>query len=200
MCALAACRSHRPAPPAAPAPLAGAADASQPLLTAAELDGYVRYQREMIGVYEQLFRDLDRVGSGARDAGPTGIPPAVRIVEVRARAEEEARRRSGLGEDELAWIEPMVLDVVSARALARTLDPQAEVAELKAMRQQVDGELREGLDQTIEDLQRQQDEASRLAEQRHKYGDANVDLVLTREAELTKNHDAWLSRLSGGRR
>ncbi len=179
----------------------GDAQRSFPLVTLAQLDGYARYQRAMISVYEQLFRDLERAGNGARprDAG-AGVPAAVRVVEARALAEEKARKESGLAEADLAWIEPMVIDVIAARSLAKSLDAQAQISELEAMEGELQGDVKEGIEQTVEELKAQQEEGLHLSEQRAKYGDANVDRVLGREEELTRNYEQWLARMTGGRR
>jgi len=157
---------------------------------------YVRYQRAMVDVYDALFRELEKLGKNV-DGGPSGIPPQVRVVEAKALAEEKARQEAGLSEGELGWIEPLVMDVLNARALARSLDPQGQIAELEAMRDQLTGDAREGLEQTILDLREEQEEAVRLTGVREKYGDANVEQVLRQEAALFENYELWLKKISG---
>jgi hypothetical protein len=185
---------------AAVVPRDAGAQSGPPLITLAQLDGYARYQKATISVYEQLFRDLERAGGGAhaRDAGAAALA-AVRVVEVRALAEERARKESGLSEADLAWIEPMVIDIVAARSLARSLDAQAQISELEAMKGELQGDVREGIEQTVEELKAQQAEGLRLSEQRARYGDANVDRVLGREEELTRAYEQWLARMTGGK-
>lgn len=165
-------------------------------LSAAQLTAYVRYQRAMVEVYDALFRELERLGKNV-DGGPSGIPPQVRVVETKALAEEQARQDAGLTEAELAWIEPLVLEVLNARALARSLDAQGQLAELEAMRDQLQGEAREGLEQTLLELREEQAEAARLTAVRAKYGDANVDQVLSQEPALAENYELWLKKISG---
>lgn len=178
---------------------AGVTTEAQPTLTDDRLLSYIRYQRAMVDVYDSLFRELERLG-GRTDGGPEGIPPQVAVVEAKAQAEERARTDAGLTAAEVDWIEPMVLDVLNARGLARSLDATDQLEELTAMRDQLQGEAREGLDQTIQDLRLEQEQALRLSDVREKYGDRNVDAVLRHEQALSENHQLWLSKISGGRR
>lgn len=178
---------------------AGAIIEAEPILTDDRLLSYIRYQRAMVDVYDSLFRELERLG-GRTDGGPEGIPPQVRVVEQKALAEEQARRQAGLTAEEVDWIEPLVLDVLNARGLARSLDATDQLAELAAMRDQLQGEAREGLEQTLQDLRLEQEEALRLSDVRAKYGDENVDAVLRHEKPLMENHQLWLSKITGGGR
>lgn len=207
LCALvllaAGCRDGTPAPAGSAdvGPVATLGDGGTvALVTDAQLGAYARYQRAMVDVYDALFRDLERLGSQRTDGGASGIPPQVRVVEAQALAEERARQEAGLTEAELTALEPLVLDVLNARALVKSLDAHSQLSELEAMRDQLEGDARAGIEQTIEDLKAEQAEAEKLTEVRARHGDANVERVLAHERALSENHELWLSRIAAGRK
>jgi len=154
--------------------------AAPPLkLTDRKLSAYLAYERRMVELYA---RSLD---AGAASASPT--------VANLAEAEEEARRQSGLERAELTAIEQMVREVVVKRLYGGIAPGDDSLERTKALQDKLSGPQREELSQAIAEMERTRSEFARLTEERRKYGDANVDLLIARETELTR---AWKEKMA----
>lgn len=211
VCALAAGCKKSPAtqgPPAgAPAapkpggkPAEQAANPGRYTLSKDKLDGYVKYQQALIGIYDTLLKELEKVPPPPADGGRPNaaeMNASMRILQNRAKAEEQARKDAGLSAEDVHEIEPVVTAVINKRSMARLFDAEAAIKQWEQMRKSVSESQRAEIDRTIADMKKQQEETEKLTEERKQYGDANVDLVLTREEELIKNQNAYLQRLSG---
>lgn len=108
-------------------------------------------------------------------------------VEARARAERSVRQQVSLSEAELDSIEGCVASVVSARAIAKLTGAEA----LRDFDRAVAGasaEQRAKIDQAFGELRARSKSVSLEAE-RAAWGDAAVDAVLAREAQVTETWD-----------
>src|SRR5206468_2004233 len=127
------------------------------------------------------------------DAGRASLAStntAMRILESKAKAEELARSKAGLSERDAREIERMVVAVVNKRDMGRQFDPTTAIKQWEAMREKVPAEQRVEIDKSINDFKQQQEAVTRLLDERQEFGDANVDLLLTREEELTASYRA----------
>ena len=170
-------------------------------VTEEKLEGFIRYQKALLGVHEALLKDLERVGVKADGGGLDGaVSASMRVLEGRARAEEQARQEAGLTEEDVRELDRVVSAVINKRSLGTLVDASAAIKQWGRMRLSVPEEQRAGIDETLADLQEQQEEIQGLAEERRRFGDANIDMVLTREQELIRNQEAYLQKLTGGKR
>jgi hypothetical protein len=141
-------------------------------LTDAKLSSYLAYQHQMLQLY------ASRLDGGA-DAGGS--------LSKLAEAEEDAWKKSGLSRHELSAIEQMVRGVIGKRVYGATPPSDDSLERMKALHSKLSGERREEVGRSIADLEKSREEFARLTEERRQYGDANVDLLLAREAELTRS-------------
>jgi hypothetical protein len=181
-----------------------AADGSEEayILSQERLDNYIQYQKALIGIYDGLLKDLENLpakGGGSRAASAANANGAMRVLESKARAEEKARSDAHLSERDTRQIEQMVMAVLHKRGMARSFDPSAAIKQWESMRDALPADQRADLDRSIGELKQQQEEAMRLTEERRQFGDANVDLILSREDELTRGYEAYVNRLTGHR-
>jgi hypothetical protein len=168
------------------------------------LDRYVRYQRKMIDTYTASLKEL-RSAPGKADA--SRVPPAVlarsrpdilAIIRKQSEAQATARQFAQLSERDVAETERVVSDVISRRFYAKNLKQDEAIKEMEEMKALLPAEHQREFDKSLQEMRRQREETTKLLDERKQYGDANVDLVLTREEELTKNWDEWLTLLSDG--
>ncbi len=137
-------------------------------LTDEKLASYVGYQRRMLEVY------ATRLDAGGADLAP--------VVE----AEEKARRQSGLQRRELSEIDQMVRAVIGQRVYGGAVPGDDSLERMRAVQSKLSGQGREEVAKSIAELERSREELVRLADPRRRFGDANVDLLLAHEAELTR--------------
>ena len=137
-------------------------------LTDPKLASYIGYQRRMLEVYATRL-----------DAGATAdLAPVVE-------AEEQARRQSGLQQRELSEIEQMVRAVIGQRVYGGAVPGDDSLERMRAVQSKLSGQGREEVAKSIAEVERSREELVRLADERRRFGDANVDLLLAHEAELT---------------
>jgi len=197
--------SPRASAPSALKPDASVASPEGPyVLTRDTLDAYVRYQRAVLVIQDSLLTALSKLPATALkpDAGRASsqsAKAALRVLEAKARAEEQARLEAGLSERDAQEIERMVMAIINKRNLGRSFDPTTAINQWEAMRGKLPPAQRTELDHSVDDLKAQQAETSRLSEERRQFGDANVDLLLSREEELTRQYNAYLEKLTGRR-
>jgi hypothetical protein len=149
----------------------GEAAAAPIQLTDNKLNAYLAYQRRMLAIY-----------GGALDAGSSSAIPKL------AEAEEEARKQSHLERAELTAIGEMVREVIGKRIYGAPTPGDNSLERMKALQTKMSGERREELARSISQLEASRNDFARMTEERKKYGDANVDLLLAHEAELAR---AW---------
>jgi hypothetical protein len=198
----------RPAPgeaaePADGAPAAGEAEVGPYTVTKEKLDAYVGYQRRMLDVYGSLLKGLHGLGALVDAGTPEAMASAragLKVVEAKAKAEAEARQQAGLSESDVNGIAEVVTAVISQRQLGRTLQYEEELKKLEALQAKLPPEQQEGLAAQVASMRRQVEAFEKLADARRDYGDANVDVVLTREDDLMKNYQEMLRVFTGTRR
>ncbi|WP_164000152.1 hypothetical protein [Pyxidicoccus caerfyrddinensis] len=210
--AFSACKKEeaapRPAPgeaaePATGAPVEGAAEVGPYTVTKEKLDAYVGYQRRMLEVYGSLLKGLHGLGALVDAGTPEAMASAragLKVVEAKARSEAEARQQAGLSENDVNGIAEVVTAVISQRQLGRTLQYEEELKKLEALQAKLPPEQQEGLAAQVASMRRQVEAFEKLADARRDYGDANVDVVLTREDDLMKNYQEMLRVFTGTRR
>jgi hypothetical protein len=162
------------------------------VIRAAKLERFIEYQEKTLALYSEMLADLGR--AEAEDAGAAA---PVAVVKRHAEAQERARRALGLTERDVRELERVVGDVISRRALAQVLDDGQSLQQLEALAARLGPGQRDELDRTLEQLRAQQAETVALSEERRKYGDANVDLVLSREEVLTRQWNHAISTFAG---
>jgi hypothetical protein len=166
-------------------------------LTKEKLDAYVGYQRKLLDAYETLLKDLAQV---KRDAGKgddlAEVNATMKLIEGKARAEEAARKEARLSEEDVNGIADVVTAVISQRQLTQSFHIEEELKKLEEMQAKLRPEQREELAPQLATMRERIEELQKLTEVRRTYGDANVDLVLTREADLAKNYQDMLNTFS----
>ena len=166
------------------------------VVTKEKLDAYVGYQRKLLEAYEALLRDMAKVhgrmveGKGEMVAD---VNAAMKLIESKAKAEEAARKEAGLSEEDVNGLAEVVTAVISQRQLAQALQTEEELKKLEEMQAKLTPEQREELEPQLAAMRERNEELQKLVEVRRTYGDANVDMVLGREADLAKNYQDMLS-------
>jgi len=180
--------------PEASAEALEAFDDSKPyVLTQARLDAYVGYQRKVLDAYAAMSKALQVVQARAAAPGnDPGLSDAMKAVESKAEAEARARTEAGLSEEDVNRIGVLVTDVVTQRHMAAMLDLAGELQKLEAMQARLKPEQQKELAPQIETMRQRVQETEKLVTVRKQHGDANVDLVLTREKELMLNYQDML--------
>ncbi len=149
-------------PDAAVAKLAAPAPKKGPLtLTPQMLEAYIVYQRTWVN--EAQGERVDR-----------------------SRREEAAQKASGLSELQLAEIDAMVSSVIARRMVTQLTDNPGFNPELTGMAQGMSAEQKKHLEEGLAAFKNQQQAAHDLKEERRQFGSQNIDVLLTKEAELTK--------------
>jgi hypothetical protein len=157
------CKEHPPATVTAPQTLDAPSRPAQWVLTLPMLDGYLRYQRTL----------LVQAGKLAPPPWDGGLKPFVEpTVEEKAELDERSRREGGLTTDDVEKIEQMVSVLASRRLAARTSGEEAPMPP--------------GLARAPDDTMPRPKSKS-LDDERRRFGDASIDVLLKREAEVLKN-------------
>ncbi len=166
------------------------ADAGPYRLTPATLDAFLAYKRALVQGGEPSgaqLRELLR----AVDAGqPGAVDRAWAVLHEQGTREAEARARSGLSSAEVRLIESMGADVAAARLFARPLGLGKLSEDLAAARNSLPPDRRDAVDATLAALREDEARLERLSDEREAWGDANVDLLLSREKELERLYEA----------
>lgn len=207
-----ACKKEETASRSAPEQAAGAAAGGLAegeagdgpyVVTKQKLDAYVGYQQRMLDVYGSLLKGLHGLGALVDAGSPEAAASAragLKVVEAKAKAEAEARAQAGLTEADVNGIAEVVTAVISQRQLGRTLQYEEELQKLEALQAKLPPEQQEGLAAQVASMRRQVEAFDKLADVRREYGDANVDVVLTREGDLMRNYQEMLRVFTGTRR
>jgi hypothetical protein len=105
----------------------------------------------------------------------------------RARAEAKAVKASGLTDDELMRLDELTTALVTRRMMMQVYGATPQVPDLAKL-EGLDAEQKKRIEEASASLKKQQASVTDLSEEKKRFGAANVDLVLAREAELTR---AW---------
>jgi hypothetical protein len=168
------------------------ADAGTYRLTAAKLDAFLEYKRAILQGGEPSAAQLREL-LRAVDAGePDAVERAWAVLHALGAREVAARVRSGLSPAEVRTIESMASDVAAARVFVRPMGLGKLSEDLAAARNSLPADRRAAVDATLESLKQDEARIERLADEREAWGDANVDLLLTREKELVRLYEAQL--------
>ncbi|MFL5349502.1 MAG: hypothetical protein ACJ8AT_32275 [Hyalangium sp.] len=163
-------------------------------LTKQKLDAYVGYQRKLLEAYESLLKDLAKVKLDAGKGDELAeVNATMKLIEGKAKAEEAARKEAGLTEEDVNGIAEVVTAVIGQRQLTAALKMDEELKKLEEMQAKLTPEQREELAPQLAAMRERIEDLQKLTEARRTYGDTNVDLVLTREADLTKNYQDMLN-------
>jgi hypothetical protein len=196
----AACRTNPPQTPhdggASGVPVVFPEDAGAYRLTAAKLDAFLEYKRALLEGGEPSAAQLREL-LRAVDAGePDAVERAWAVLHALGTRESVARAHSGLSPSDVRTIESMAADVAAARVFVRPMGLGQLSDDLAAARNSLPPDSRAAVDATLEALKEDEARIERLADEREAWGDANVDLLLTREKELVRLYEA---RLRGAR-
>ncbi len=163
-------------------------------VTKGKLDAYVGYQRKLLEAYESLLKDLAKVKLDAGKGDELAqVNSTMKLIEGKAKAEEAARKEAGLSEEDVNGIAEVVTTVIGQRQLTQALKMDEELKKLEDMQAKLAPEQREELAPQLAAMRERIEDLQKLTEARRTYGDTNVDLVLTREADLTKNYQDMLN-------
>lgn len=187
---------------AAAARLAGEvqpSDESGPYAIRAEkLEAYVGYQRRMLKVYENVQKELQAVDARIlKDGSPEAAKGRLKVIEAKAKAEEDARHEAGLSVDDVNGIAEVVTAVISQRQLARQMGFDEELKKLEGLQARLAPEQQKELAPQVAEMRQRAQEFEGLAELRRTYGEENVNLVLAQEQALTQGYQDMLKAFSG---
>lgn len=146
-------------------------------VSAATLEAYIRVQREAL--------------AEVRSLSPVPADVAARLQKW-TDAEVAARARVKLPDTAATGLHDLVGDVLARRAITKAMKPEELASRLEALREKLGPNQQSVVEPLQKDLEAGSQRA-RLADERTRYGDAPVDLVLAREAELT---ELWEGRLA----
>lgn len=141
------------------------------VLTSEMLEAYLKYQK-------------------AAAAANGGGPPT-----ARAERDEAALKASGLTDEQLARIDEMVSTVVARRMVMQLAGNPQFQPDMAAMAQALNAEQKQRMEEALVVFRQQQQAAKDLLEERKRFGSKNIDVLLTREAEVTK---AWSEMMGIG--
>ena len=199
-----ACKKEPPpraAPPARPtatrAPPAQPPAPSKPyVLEADHLDRYIDYQRKVIRASRDALQSIAKIGP---DAGTVStLVQSGGALRSQGNAMETARKESGLSQEDIHAIEPMVKDVTTEWMAAQTIDQNNMIRTLEDQVAHAPRDVRAQMEKTVNDLKAEQEARTKLTKEREKYGDANVDVLVSRKDALLQLFQEALGILSGG--
>lgn len=167
------------------------------VVTKEKLDAYVGYQRKLLEAYQSLMKELATVKARPETAGSMAeVNATMKYIEGKAKAEEEARKAAGLSEEDVNVLAEVVTAVISQRQMVQALQFDEELKKLEAMQAKLNPEQQKELAPQIEAMRERVESIQQLTEVRRTYGDANVDVILTREADLAKNYQDMMETFS----
>lgn len=169
-------------------------------LTREQVDRFVKYQSRLVELYDQVLsqREREKAAPIARltDGGVADpVKVSLQLFQGKAKAEEAARAEAGLSLEDIRRIEPIVAGVINERSNARADDVAAVIKQLQALRDKLPEEKRQPVEDQIREVEEDHRHRDGNVEQRQEYGDAAVDAVLTREADLTRLRTEWVKRI-----
>jgi hypothetical protein len=173
-------------------------------LDASKLEAFIKYQKTMLAVHAELVKDFKEVGARV-DAGQAesmlGVlsvgHDAVKRLEKRAEAEEKARKASGLTSNEISRFEELVGEVITQRSIMKNFNYDQQLTQMEKMLSSVPAEQRAETSQALEAIKKQRDNLTHLTEARERFGSTDVDLMLSKEKELTENWEKLIAVWGG---
>lgn len=173
------------------------ADAGGPL-TLAEVDAWVTYRNTLADVHRKLLPELDKLEAQARKSKDGGVAEqGLKLVGEEAKAQEQARKASGLSQAQVERIEAMVQELVAEREMAEDTADPAELAEMEALAKKSAPDQKAALEKSIADLKAQRERSLALTDLRAEFGDSDVNVLLQRDEAVRKAWKGWMSALSG---
>lgn len=160
-----------------------------------KLDRYLDYQRRLVPIYSELMKGMSQGGpasTGASGRAATTSPESGATLKRLAIDEERAREASGLSTQELEAIDRIVRDVIGRRLYGGTAVEEESVHRMEMMKAKLPTQLQAETGRAIDEIRKSQESVKWLKGEREKYGSSNVDLVLSREAELAQTWRATL--------
>jgi hypothetical protein len=167
-------------------------DAGAYRLTSVKLDAFLTYKRALLEEGEPSAAQLRELLHAVDTKEPEAVERAWTVLHAQGAREAAARARTGLTSTEVRLIESMAADVAAARVFVRPLGLGKLFEDLAAARNSLPPERRAAVDATLEALQEDEARVEHLADERAAWGDANVDLLLTREKELVRLFETQL--------
>ncbi|MBX5482698.1 MAG: hypothetical protein IRZ16_12790 [Myxococcaceae bacterium] len=199
---LAACRER---PAKAPAPDGGSARATVPapppvdggyVVDPDKLDRFIRYQRRTLASSAQMLEALAREEGSGLDGG---MPSPEAVAELRrlASGQERLREELGLTEEDVRVLEDLVGEVISRRADVAGPEEAESIRQMKALAETLPEEQRADFEAAIASIEQQREALHSLDDVRRRFGSENVDRVLAREADLTRNWNDAIAAFAG---
>jgi len=167
-----------------------APDAGVLSVTSELLARFVAYQHALLPAYARLTHVTQQINDGGdaldlTDAGKQALLERLSAsVTDWERARDEAGARAGISAAEAEAISGMVNDVVVQRRKRIALDDPALRRRLQAAAGALPAAEREPLAQALARVRQEEAAATGLEEERRRYGNANVDLLLAHGDEL----------------
>ncbi|WP_338864621.1 hypothetical protein [Myxococcus stipitatus] len=180
-----------------------AAGAGPYVVTPEKLTAYVAYQRKMLEVYGSQVKGLQGLGALVDAGTPEAMAElraGLKVVEAKAKAEAEARVEAGLSVADVNGLAEVVTAVIGQRQLGRTLQYEEELRKLEQLQEKLPPEQRPELAAQVASMRAQAESFQKLTDVRQQFGDASVDVVLTREEDLMKNYQEMIRVFTGTRR
>lgn len=170
-------------------------------LTREQVDRFVKYQTRLVELYDQVLKQREGEKAAPMARKPDGgvadpVKVSLQLFEAKAKAEEQARGEAGLSMQEVRGIEPIVAEVINERTNARDENVEAAIQQYQAMRDKLPEDQRKPVEEQLADLKADHERRFKNADQREKFGDAAVDAVLTREADLARLRMEWVKRIA----
>jgi hypothetical protein len=163
-------------------------------VTPEKLEAYVAYQRQVLDAYAALTKELATAKSKPDTVGTLAeVNATMKYIEGKAVAEENARKEAGLSEEDVNGLADVVTAVIGQRQMVQTLQFDEELKKLEALQAKLSQEQQKELAPQIDAMRERVESIRQLTEVRRTYGDANVDTVLAREADLAKNYQDMMS-------
>jgi len=190
-----------PAPPQQRAAEAAPAAGARFPLAREQVDRFVKYQTRLIELYDQVLKQREGEKAAPVARKPDGgvadpVKVSLQLFEAKAKAEEQARAEAGLSMQEVRGIEPIVAEVINERTNARDENVEGAIQQYQAMRDKLPEDQRKPVEEQLADLKADHERRMKNADQREKFGDAAVDAVLTREADLARLRIEWVKRIA----
>jgi len=157
------------------------------------LDRFLQYQDRALSLQLKTVAALEALE--ARDAGAG--PEAISLVRDEAKALAALRSELKLSESEVLLLEQITGDVISRRALAATSEEEASLRELEVLAANLSETDRAKMEASLALVREEQKMLESLTPERARYGDENVDAVLARERELTRQWHRTLTAFAG---
>ena len=177
------CRRTEPRQPAAeagPVVVVPAAPDAGLQLSVGKLDAFLAYERLLRGEPAPSSREVRRL-SQAVDGGARALEEAYAGLNRRTERAQAARLDAGLTQAEVQALETLTAEVALARAGSGGPEMEEALRSLEAAKDQLPAEQRAGVERTVARLRAHQERSRTLSDVRAHWGDAAVDVVLTRE-------------------